>query len=211
VQVFCNGSVASAAAVAYVWVSGGYGEVPFLLDPSRPMPPTSLAAVACLAAISCCCGDTWASEVGSVKGGTPWLVTSWKEVPRGTNGGVTPVGLLCSFLGGVVVGVAYFLGLLLFLGFESVWDATSQGASVTTIGGLAGLLGSFLDSLLGATVQYSGFSSELKHVVHGPSGEGWGRVRHISGCNLLSNDSVNFVSSLLMAVATPLALYCMCG
>ena len=210
-QVFCNGSVASVAAVVYVWVGGGYGEVPFILDLSRPLPPSSLAAIACLAAISCCCGDTWASEVGSVKGGMPRLVTSWKEVPRGTNGGVTSVGLLCSFLGGVVVGVAYFAGVWVFLGFESVTDAMCQGAAATAVGGMSGLLGSLLDSLLGATVQYSGLSSELKCVVHGPSGEGWGRVQHISGLNLLGNDAVNFVSSLLTAVAAPMILYCISG
>lgn len=40
-------------------------------------------------AFACSNGDTWASELGSVLGGQPFLITTFKQVPKGTNGGIT--------------------------------------------------------------------------------------------------------------------------
>ena len=203
IQVVCNGGVATLAAVCYI-ASVGYGELPFLPSPSTsaPSPHATVAAAACVAALACSCGDTWASEVGSVMGGTPYLITSWQKVPPGTNGGVTLLGVLCSFAGGMVVGVAYFVAILLFVGCASFGDATLQ-SSVIILGGLAGLWGSLVDSLLGATVQYSGYSEETSCVVHGPSRD----VKHISGWDILDNHAVNFLSSLLTAMTFALYYY----
>lgn len=128
-------------------------------------------------------------------------------MPRGTNGGVTLLGTLCSGAGGVVVGVAYFIGLFLFVGFESVSDGLSQ-AWVVPLGGVAGLWGSLVDSLLGATVQYSGFLKEeggSGHVVHGPGSN----VQHISGRDILDNHAVNFLSSALTAITFTLLVFTM--
>lgn len=197
VQVICNGGVATAAALCYIG-SGGYGERPLYLAPSL----SSVAAVACLTSLACCCGDTWASEVGGVMGGTPYLITTWRRVPRGTNGGVTLVGTVCSGAGGLVVGLAYFVGLALFVGFDSTLDGLVQ-AWVIPLGGVAGLWGSLVDSLLGATLQYSGYSEESGYVVHGPLG---GDVKHISGWNILDNHAVNFVSSAITAITFALLL-----
>ena len=105
VQVVCNGGVASAAALLYPR-SAGIGELPLRLTPGQVDPPT-LYSLACLSALCCSCGDTWASEVGSVVGGIPRLVTTWQKVPRGTNGGITGVGILCSIAGGLVVGLSH--------------------------------------------------------------------------------------------------------
>lgn len=71
----------------------------------------------------------------------------------GTNGGVTVVGLVASLLGGAAVGTAYFISQLLLVGELHLaapqWPIVAYGA-------VAGLLGSVLDSLLGAVMQYSG-------------------------------------------------------
>ena len=179
------------------------GELPLRLTPGQVDPPT-LYALACLSALCCSCGDTWASEVGSVVGGTPRLVTTWQKVPRGTNGGITGIGILCSIGGGLVVGLAYFVTLVIFLDMERF--ATVSLASqlpVVLIGGVAGLFGSVVDSLLGATVQYSGYSDKLGKVVSKPAPG----VRDISGVDILDNHAVNFVSSLITALVIPAACY----
>ena len=76
-----------------------------------------------LGSIGCCAGDTWASELGTVINSRfdtnkdPRLITQpWRHVPKGTNGGVSFVGLVASFAGGIVVGVAFYLGVLMGVG-----------------------------------------------------------------------------------------------
>lgn len=203
IQVVCNGGVASLAAVLYLQVAG-MGERPLSLTALPDW--ASLSALSCLAAIACCCGDTWASEVGSVLGGMPRLVTTWRRVPRGTNGGVTGVGIACSVAGGLTVGLAYALTLLLFLGTEELGPGWAyQLMAVISYGAVCGLLGSIVDSLLGATVQYSGSSRKLGKVVYRPLPG----VDHVSGRDILDNHAVNFVSSLVTALVAPAIVWMM--
>lgn len=75
---------------------------------------------------------------------------------------------------------------------------------IILFGGIAGLLGSIIDSLLGATVQYSGLDPNGR-VVERPDAN----VKHISGYRLLDNHSVNLISSILTGVIMPfIALNC---
>ena len=196
-QVLCNGGVASVCAVLYLR-EVGMRELP-LRAPGGLLDTPTIYCLAAVASIACCCGDTWASEVGSVIGGKPLLITSWQRTPIGTNGGISLAGVLCSVAGGAVVGGAYFLSLgALWSEGSSEVDLPSQ-LLVVPVGAASGLLGSLVDSLLGATLQYSGYSEKLGKVVNCP-GPG---VVQISGRDVLDNHTVNLLSSLITALVIP--------
>ena len=73
----------------------------------------------------------------------------------GTNGGVSIVGLLVSLIGGLVVGIGHYLTLLMLVSTPVMIAAPPQWP-IVLVGAAGGLLGSLIDSLLGATMQYSG-------------------------------------------------------
>lgn len=137
---------------------------------------------------ACCAGDTWASEVGQLVQSSPRLVIApWRVVPPGTNGGVTVVGTLASAAGGLFIGGVH--GMWLWRDFKLL----------TLLGLLTGVIGSTLDSTLGATLQISRYDG--KHNRIAISSDTSSRV--ICGHDILSNHVVNFVSAAVMAVLAP--------
>lgn len=124
-NVFANGIAASAAAVLY----GVFVRPEFIV-----------IYVGCVATAA---ADTLASEIG-VTGGTPYLITTLKKVPVGTNGGVTLTGELVAILGGFVVS---FIALLLTV-------ITPEMAVICTF---TGFIGTNIDSLVGATLENRGY------------------------------------------------------
>lgn len=163
----------------------------------------SVLSIAVLGSFACSCGDTWASEIGTaISSHVPVLITTFCKVPVGTNGGITITGTIASILGGTVIGVAYYLTLVSILTIRRITIIPPQWP-VIVIGCLGGFLGSAFDSLLGATVQYSGYCSVKKRVVYKPSPT----ARHISGRSILDNHSVNFVSCLLTSIVMPILGY----
>ena len=73
----------------------------------------------------------------------------------GTNGGITVIGLLVSLIGGLVIGLGHYIALLMLVSSPVLTSAPPQWP-IIIVGALGGLLGSLIDSVLGATMQYSG-------------------------------------------------------
>jgi len=74
----------------------------------------------------------------------------------GTNGGVSVAGTLSSAVGGSIVGLAYYV-IVLVCGREAVIGVSIPPQwPLIIFTTLTGLLGSLIDSFLGATLQYSG-------------------------------------------------------
>ena len=116
-----------------------------------------------------CMGDTLASELGILSRSQPRLVTQpWKVVPKGTNGGISPLGLVVSALGGTLIGLVQSVSLAVHYHFSNqpalaLYDHAKLVALLTA----AGLFGSLVDSVLGATLQqtlYNARRSEERRV-----------------------------------------------
>jgi len=194
IQVLCNGGMASQLAVLYL-LDVGCGDRPIDFDKDYR---SSWLSIGILGAFACCNGDTWASEFGTAIGTSdPFLITTRKRVPRGTNGAVSWIGLVVSLLGGLLVGVFHYLAVLYSVDSVILQSAAPQWP-IIIVGGIAGLLGSLCDSILGATLQYSGLNESRKVVEHPGKG-----VRHICGKQILDNHSVNLLSSIIMALTLP--------
>ena len=193
-QVVCNGGVAGGCGLIYL-ATVGMKEVPLSGSPDIP----SLLSLAILSALSCSCGDTWASEIGSVIGGQPRLITNFRPVPVGTNGGITMMGVVSSVAGGSLIGLTHFLSLLIFWREEFHGAGWGKQLDLMWVGAASGFIGSLIDSIFGATLQFSGYSEKLGRVVSSP-GPG---VRPVAGSHLLDNHSVNLLSSLLTAILIP--------
>lgn len=88
-------------------------------------------------AISTATADTLASEIGVTR--TPRLITTFKKVEPGTDGGVSVLGTASGIVGAGIIGIAaYLLGII------------SNPAVSICLSIVAGVVGCFMDSVLGA-------------------------------------------------------------
>lgn len=162
-QVLANGATFAAAALFLLltpdarWIALGAG---------------SLAASA---------ADTWATEIGTLAGGNPRSILTWRTTQVGTSGGVSLTGTLAA------IGGAAFVALVAAsLGWT--WIVCRN----VLIGGIAG---AFIDSLLGATLQSRRWcdacSRETERAIHDCGAQ----TRPHGGFFWMDNDVVNFMSA----------------
>ncbi|KNA10571.1 hypothetical protein SOVF_143130 [Spinacia oleracea] len=195
IQVLSNSAI-SCALVLTIWKLVGWEDK--CLDSRESTLITALLG-GIIGHYCCCNGDTWSSEIGVLSKAQPRLITTLKSVRKGTNGGVTKTGLLAAAAGGCLVGLTF--SVLGFFTTNCPSDVALKQLLVIPIATLAGLFGSLLDSLLGATLQFSGFCTVRNKVVGKP-----GRtVKRICGVDILDNNGVNFVSILLTTLLTSVA------
>jgi uncharacterized protein (TIGR00297 family) len=183
-----------------VLANGGAGAFVAVVYSVAPHPMLFFAFAGAMAAVN---ADTWATELGVLSPRPPRMVTTGRRVEPGTSGGVSLRGTLATVLGGTAIGLAGVVFLVL--------QGTLGGPGLAYLGGmsmavalivacaLGGLVGSLFDSLLGATLQaiyYSERRSKETERAVDPDGSPNRRVR---GWAWLSNDWVNFFSSLMGA------------
>ncbi len=163
IQVLANGGVFAGAAVATIvdpnakWIALGVG---------------SLAAAA---------ADTWATEVGTLFGGTPRSILTLRPVKPGTSGGVSLIGTLAA-----VGGAAFVAVVARLLGWAP---------KVATAIALGGIVGAVFDSLLGATVQSRRWCDACEEETERLRHDCGADTRRLRGLAWLDNDVVNFLSN----------------
>ncbi|KAK4574481.1 hypothetical protein LTR86_001322 [Recurvomyces mirabilis] len=205
VQVFANSGFACMLILAHTYLLTSTG--PFIsshipgLSPGLYMPALSaVLPIGIIAQYAAVASDTFSSELGILAKTRPFLITApWKRVPAGTNGGVTIEGVGWGVLGGFLLTLTAALALRVSPPYVSL--------DISTIGLLtvAGLVGTVMDSLLGALVQATVTDGKTGKVVEGHGGmrvqvvQGGGKVK-AGGMDVLTNNGVNFV----MAAGTSL-------
>ena len=130
VNVLANGLVPTAIAAAFY----------FNTDNSTSL----LLLAAYIATIASITGDTLSSELGVLSRGEPYLITNFKRVPTGTDGGISPLGEIAGVTGAFLIGV-------------SAWAMGLADIKIAVLAAVVGgSVGFHVDSLLGATFERRG-------------------------------------------------------
>ncbi|KAH8089025.1 integral membrane protein DUF92-domain-containing protein [Filobasidium floriforme] len=162
--------------------------------------------------LATCLGDTLSSELGILSPTRPILLTTLRPVPPGTNGAISLLGTTVSLIGGAGLGALFWaLDGRTRSGLQESWSKWM------VLGGVAGLGGSLLDSVLGSTLQRTLYNTESRRILlHNPTTgvakqknkekkttkeqvkeevEETTSLEVIAGWDVLTNNQVNFISS----------------
>jgi len=173
-QVLANGGLGALLALA------------LLAFPAQSWPWIAFAGA--MAAVN---ADTWATEVGVFSASRPRLITTGKAVEAGTSGGITSLGYLAALSGAALIAILAVI-------FSPDGNQLLQAAGIT----LAGLAGTSFDSFLGATVQGIYYCPSCqKETERYPRHTCGSQTIHQRGWRWLNNDWVNFLCSLVGALA----------
>ena len=212
-QVLCNSVIACFFALGYCWKTNYSG----LSLPFDNKHESSIYSIGFIFSVVCCCGDTLgkyvnsfrlylylksiciaASEMGTALAhNRPRLITNpFRTVPTGTNGGISSIGCLFSLFGGLIIGLSFVTGNMIFCQSEHMINTFMINIQLLFYCAIFGFLGSLIDSLLGATLQFSGYDRERNVIAEKPLPF----IEQISGLDILSNNQVNLISSFLTSI-----------
>lgn len=167
-QVLANGVLAGALSFIY-----------FIF----PSPSIYSAYLACLATVN---ADTWGTEIGILSKSQPISLRGFKRVSPGSSGGISLLGTVSSLFG------SFFLVLSGFLPGVSPITFKLELFLIIVI---AGFLGSFIDSLLGAFLQAQYLCPICNKSTERKTHCNF-NTKRVSGISWLNNDWVNFLSSI---------------
>lgn len=166
-QVLCNGLVYGLSAS------------PWLVERD------SLQQLGMAVSMSVATSDTWASSIGAARKGATWDILCWERVPPGLSGGVSMAGTVAGVVGALA---AICVTYLCDRGLDG-WNAP-MFLRLLVISAF-GVMGMFIDSVLGSLLQARYLNAEGQVSDDGPT--------LVHGFRWMTNDVVNLLS---IAIAT---------
>ncbi len=165
-QVIANGGVFAAAAVAIAVARA---------------PIAAVFAMGALGALATATADTWATEIGTLFGGVPRSVLTFRPVARGASGGITLAGTIA-----MIAGAAFIAYVSLALGL-------TRAAPLVL---LAGIVGALVDSVLGATVQERRWCASCEQSTERGIHHCGAATTRVAGYASITNDMVNLLATM---------------
>ncbi|GGH79754.1 uncharacterized protein (TIGR00297 family) [Pullulanibacillus pueri] len=133
--------------------------------------------------------DTWASEIGSIRGGTPYHLILRRPVPKGLSGAMTWTGSIAALIGSSLIAL---LSSLMFY--------SDQGLTLILVSficlSVLGWLGQFIDTLLGGLLQ-ARYQCAVCHTLTDAKDHCERVSIKVAGVSWMTNNLVNGLSSLL--------------
>lgn len=150
-------------------------------------------AFAALGALAAASSDTWSTEIGTLFGGTPRLITTGRTVEPGMSGGVTAVGLAAAVAGALLVAVV------------GAFAISQHHAHLALAAALGGMGGGLMDSIVGATIQSKRFCDRCLRATERRVHTCGYRTRQTRGIRWMSNDAVNLCGTVTGAAIAMVA------
>lgn len=177
-QVAANGGVAGLAVLLH------------LVFPAAVFPWGMFAA-----AFAAANADTWATELGVLNKTWPRKLTTWQPIAPGSSGGVSLAGTLAAAGGALLIAAVAVV----------LWPVEGTGLRERLWFGLvilaAGVFGSLVDSLLGATVQAIYWCPDCKKETEkNPVHSCGSQTVKLRGWKWMNNDAVNLACTLSAAL-----------
>lgn len=148
-----------------------------------------------IGAIAAATADTWSSELGRRNPSPPRLITTGKVVEPGRSGAISLYGTVASILGAAFIAL---LGASFGLSnpLTEVEGSTSLFLGIT----IAGISGSVVDSLLGATFQEQRWCELCNKATEQNPHHCGSETRYLRGVSGFNNDVVNTLCVLAGAL-----------
>lgn len=138
-----------------------------------------------LGTLAAATADTWATEIGTRWGKQAYHILTFRPIASGLSGGVSLIGTLASVLGSLSVAV---LAYLLLPGDDFLCGLFL--VPIVPVVAAAGVIGSILDSIIGATLQAK-YRTADGRIVERPETGG----ERIQGLSFVTNDMTNVLST----------------
>lgn len=148
--------------------------------------------------------DTWATELGVLGVRLPRLITTGRRVRAGTPGAVSMLGLVAALGASWLIGFVALLSVAIetWLDKKVLEHAVLWLPLVAMIGGMAGCL---TDSLLGATAQGVYYCERCQRRTESRIHSCGEVAEQIRGWRWLTNEGIDFVSTLVGAAVAAAA------